>query len=133
MVSGDVPGGGSDAGSPRRMLVADDNRDLCDLMCLMAEDAGFVAHGVYNGADFRRAFDDLHPDYVLLDLVMPDEDGLELMRFMSTRGVTPRLIVASSQPDAILRSVKPLAEGLGLDLAAVLVKPFTVGEFRAVL
>lgn len=115
------------------MLVADDNRDLCDLMCLMAEDAGFEAHGVYNGADFRRAFDALRPDYVLLDLVMPDEDGLELMRFMSTRAARTRLIVASSQPDAVLKSVTPLAEAFGLDLAAVLVKPFTADEFRAVL
>lgn len=123
----------SGGGLPRRMLVADDNRDLCDLMCLMAEDAGFEAHGVYNGADFRWAFDALHPDYVLLDLVMPDEDGLELMRFMSTRAARTRLIVASSQPDAVLKSVTPLAEAFGLDLAAVLVKPFTADEFRAVL
>lgn len=128
-----APSGVSGDGSRKRILVADDNRDLCDLMCLMAEDAGLEAHGVYSGAGFRRAFDDLQPDYVLLDLVMPDEDGLELMRFMSTRGIRLRLIVASSQPDAVLQSVTPLAEGLGLDLAAVLVKPFTAEEFRAVL
>lgn len=117
----------------RRILVADDNRDLCDLICLIAGDAGLDAQGVYDGAGFRAALEHFHPDCVLIDLVMPDEDGFELLRHLRDRGAAPRVIVASSQPDAVLDSVAPFVRGLGLELAGVLIKPFTAAEFRAVL
>lgn len=114
----------------RRLLIVDDNRDLCDAMCLLATDLGFDVRGVYDGAAFRAAIVEFSPDCILLDLVIPDEDGIELLRFLQEQRCRARIGIASSQPDIILRQAGELARIFGLDFVGFLHKPFGSAEFR---
>ncbi|MFT5538570.1 MAG: two-component system OmpR family response regulator [Alphaproteobacteria bacterium] len=117
----------------RRLLIVDDNQDFCDLMCLVAEDAGYETQGVYSAAAFRDTYVSFAPSNIVLDLAIPDEDGHELMRFLSDNKCTAKVAIASSQPDAILHQAEIFARALGLDFKGVLKKPFTQAEFLAVL
>ena len=114
----------------RRLLIVDDNSDLCDAMCLLAADCGFDVRGVYDGAAFRVAVAEFSPDCILLDLAIPDEDGIELLRFLKEQGCRARLGIASSQPDVVLRQAGELARLFGLDFVGCLRKPFGSAEFR---
>jgi DNA-binding response OmpR family regulator len=116
----------------RRLLIVDDNQDFCDLMYLIAEEAGFEAQAVYSAAAFRDAYTSFVPGYIVLDLAIPDEDGLELMRFLIESKCTAKIAIASSQPDTILRQAEVFARAIGLDFMGVLKKPFTQAEFLAV-
>ncbi len=114
-----------------RLLIVDDNEDLCEAMCLLASDEGFEARGVNDGRAFRAAVDDFAPDFILLDLAIPDEDGVELLAFLRDHGCKARVGIASSQPDHLLRQAGDLARAYGLDFMGALRKPFTRAEFRA--
>jgi DNA-binding response OmpR family regulator len=114
-----------------RLLIIDDNEDLCDAMCLLASDEGFEVRGVNDGWTFRAVFKDFAPDFILLDLAIPDEDGVELLAFLRDQGCRARVGIASSQPDHLLRQAGDLARAYGLDFMGALRKPFTRAEFRA--
>jgi CheY-like chemotaxis protein len=60
-----------------KILVADDDVDVRTLVVLKLESSGHEVVSVENGADAVRSCQDLHPDLVVLDLMMPGMSGLE--------------------------------------------------------
>jgi PAS domain S-box-containing protein len=64
----------------RRVLVIDDNRDAADSTVLLLERHGCTAHAVYDGQSGIEEARRWRPDIVLLDLGLPDIDGLETCR-----------------------------------------------------
>ena len=115
-----------------RLLIVDDDVDICDLMCLIAEEAGFDVASANDGRGFRAAFNEHTPDLVTMDLAMPDCDGLELMRFMDEENYGGD-IIASSHDEKMLKQIRPFGEMLGLNIRAVLGKPFKSEEYRSLL
>ncbi len=67
-------------GLRKKILVVEDDTDLRDMLGEMIEDAGFSAIKVSGHKEAKRAMEDNIPDLVLLDLMLPDGDGLELCR-----------------------------------------------------
>jgi two-component system CheB/CheR fusion protein len=75
---------GNGAAEPLRVLVADDNRDLVDSLCLLLELLRHQARGVYGGAAALEAARTFRPHVVLLDLGLPDLDGFAVARRLRT-------------------------------------------------
>jgi signal transduction histidine kinase/ActR/RegA family two-component response regulator len=75
---GVVPGPGAQAGV--RVLVADDNRDAADGLGMVLQMQGHTVQVVHSGREALDAAKSFHPDVVLLDLGMPDLDGLAVAR-----------------------------------------------------
>lgn len=73
------------------------------------------------------------PGIVITDLDMPNVDGIEFIRCLSTEFRTVRLAIYSAQDNGLLRSVRLLAEELGLSLAGVLSKPCDLTQVKAML
>jgi CheY-like chemotaxis protein len=96
---------------PWRVLVVDDDaafRALASGLVLamglaVAGEAGTVAEGA-------AAVDDLRPDAVLVDIGLPDGDGLVLAQQVAARPWAPRVVITSSDPDAVTDDI---ARGLG--------------------
>lgn len=65
---------------PRRILVVDDDRNLRKIIQANLELAGFEITAVPSGPDALRMLDSLHPDLVVLDVMMPAMDGYEVAR-----------------------------------------------------
>lgn len=63
-----------------RILVVDDEPDIRQLMRDILEDEGYQVEVAENGESARSAFTDFEPDLVLLDIWMPDVDGITLLR-----------------------------------------------------
>jgi len=61
-----------------RVLVADDNRDLADSLCLLLRREGFEVRATYNGNDAIEVALQFHPDVLIVDIVMPDVDGFQV-------------------------------------------------------
>jgi len=72
--------------SQSHILVVDDEPDIRDLVSEILEDEGYLVSVAENGATARAAFANEPPDLVLLDIWMPDVDGITLLREWSEGG-----------------------------------------------
>jgi two-component system alkaline phosphatase synthesis response regulator PhoP len=62
------------------IYLVEDDADIRELVIYTLRNTGFEAEGFANGRDFRRAAERAFPDLVLLDIMLPDEDGLEILK-----------------------------------------------------
>lgn len=110
-----------------RVLVVDDDRSIRELIAELARDAGHEAVCVGSFEEFQRRFDSDY-DLVLLDLHMPDVDGVELLRFVAKAPSVPRIAVMSGFGHRIIRTVEELVKVQGLSIAGSLAKPFSARQ-----
>ena len=66
------------------ILVADDDPDIRDLVVFKLEQAGFAVRAVADGSAALTALEDLTPDVVVLDVMMPGLSGLDVLRQIRT-------------------------------------------------
>src|SRR5690606_28593737 len=71
---------------PPRLLLVDDDARLRELLLRYLEAQGFRAKGVADGTQMRQALDRGHYDLIVLDLMLPGEDGLEICRRLRGQG-----------------------------------------------
>src|SRR6266436_6693711 len=69
-------------GTPVRVLVVDDEPSLAELLSSVLRYEGWSVRTAGDGADAVRAARDFRPDAVVLDIMLPDFDGVEVMRRM---------------------------------------------------
>jgi len=115
----------ADASMPL-VLVVDDDAELSALVCEWLAREGWATHVVLTGGDAERALARLAPDVVLLDLMLPDANGLDLCRRWRTAHPALPLLMLTARGD-------PLDRVLGLELGAddYLAKPFEPRELVA--
>jgi response regulator of citrate/malate metabolism len=110
------------------VLVVDDDFRVARIHGLSVDRVpGFTCVGqAHTAAEARRAIDELHPDLLLLDIYLPDEDGLSLLRSLHARPeVTVDCIVVSAARD--LRLVR---SAMQVGAVYYLVKPFGFAQLR---
>ena len=110
--------------SPRRILIIDDEKPIGELLKYGFEKDGMEAEAVLTGADGLTAIESYKPDIVILDLMLPDMDGLDICRRLTASTRVP-IIILSAKNDQVDKL-------LGLEYGAddYITKPF---DFREVL
>lgn len=96
-------------GKPKVLLV-DDDRGLVDMLSMALEDAGFAVERAHDGKSGWERFSAFSPNLVVLDLLMPEIDGLELCRRIRERHVTPVVMLTSRDDE--------MDKVLGLEIGA---------------
>jgi DNA-binding NarL/FixJ family response regulator len=98
-----------------RILVADDHPIVLDgLVAILGTQPDFEIVGTAsNGLEVVANVDQLRPDVLLLDLEMPEMDGVEALKTMRAKGIPVRMIVftAFDTDERILGAVQAGAEG----------------------
>lgn len=112
--------------APVRLVCIEDEPDMIDLVRLILSREGYEVIGVAGGAKGLETVENLKPDLVLLDLMMPDMDGWEVYQRMKANPNTKHIpvIVVTARAQSIDRV-------LGLHIAKVddyITKPFGPAE-----
>jgi two-component system alkaline phosphatase synthesis response regulator PhoP len=111
-----------------RILVVEDDRDIGELVCRYLEKAGYTAELVSSGRDAVRSIDSTPPDLLILDLMLPHVDGLEICRVVRASDKT------NATPIIMLTARAEESERIvGLELGAddYIAKPFSPNELVA--
>ena len=75
--------------SNEKILVVDDDKNICELLRLYLVKEGYGVTIANDGTAALQEFDKLHPDLVLLDVMMPGIDGWEVCRKIRQNYQTP--------------------------------------------
>ncbi len=106
----------------RTIMVVDDNPDLVDILRMTLEDKDFNVRCAYSGQELFAALEKEKPDLILLDIMMPKMDGLEvLVRLkwkLSTSSIPVILLTAKVQNEDVEKGYK-------LGTEHYIKKPFT--------
>src|SRR3984893_16395880 len=111
-----------------RILVVEDDRDIGELVCRYLEKASFRAELVSSGRDAVTALAARPPDLLILDLMLPHVDGLEICRLVRATDKTAAIpiIILTARADESERIV-----GLEIGADDYIAKPFRPNELVA--
>jgi signal transduction histidine kinase/ActR/RegA family two-component response regulator len=80
---------------PERILVVDDNRDAANALAAVLRDSGFSVTVAYDGEEALRAFDQVRPRVVLLDVGLPGLSGKDVAQAIRSKAVAPRPVIVA--------------------------------------
>jgi DNA-binding response OmpR family regulator len=114
-----------------KILVVDDDRNIVDLVRLYLERDGYQVLVAYDGLEALRLARQRRPDLIVLDLLLPEVDGLDVCRILQTESKVPIIMLTAktTEEDKLI--------GLELGADDYVTKPFSprelVARVRAVL
>lgn len=115
------------------VMILDDDEALGLTIGTIARRAGLEAAVFRHPLAFLDAVAATMPSHIVLDLVMPEIDGVDILRRLAEAGCPAAVIITSGVGARVLDAARRLAEQQGINLIGVLPKPFSVAELRALL
>ena len=113
-------------GSPIRVLLVDDELALTNLVKMALHYEGWVVDTAHNGRDAIAKFESVNPDVLVLDIMLPDVDGLRILqRIRESDAYTPTLFLTAR--DSVMDRVTGLTAGAD----DYMTKPFSLEELVA--
>ncbi len=111
--------------SNAKILIIDDDINICELLRLYLEKDGYEAEVITDGSKAIDAFDSINPDLVLLDIMLPGMDGWQICREIRKNSQTPIIMLTAKG--------ETFDKVLGLELGAddYITKPFETKEVVA--
>ena len=108
------------------LLLIDDDQELCELLTSWLSQEGFHVRACHDGLSARKALSESSPDAVVLDVMLPDGSGLELLKQLRNDHPDLPVLMLSARGE-------PLDRILGLELGAddYLAKPCDPRELTA--
>jgi len=113
-----------------KIHILDDEPDLLALVADLSRSRGLATFTYNNASELFSNIDCISSeDILVLDLQLPNVDGIEVLRRFSESQISPRLILVSGLNVGVLHSAEKLAVAHGLDVIGSLSKPFSMLKF----
>ena len=109
--------------APTKVLVVDDESNIVELLEVSLKFQGFDVKTASNGPDALEIADSFQPDAFILDVMMPDMDGFELLGRLRGKGFTAPVLFLTAKD-----SVEDRIHGLTIGADDYVVKPFSLEE-----
>lgn len=109
----------------KKIVVVDDERPIADILEFNLEKEGYEVHSAYDGNDALELILEVVPDIVLLDIMLPGMDGMEVCREVRKKHDMPIIMLTAKDSE--------IDKVLGLELGAddYVTKPFSTRELIA--
>jgi CheY-like chemotaxis protein len=111
-----------------RVLIVEDSSDLRSLFARVLQRKGFRVYEASNGREALACLSESQPEVILTDVMMPEMDGLELIRHLRSRPSTaeiPVVVMTAAESDEAKREARRLRAA---DVLAKPVEPRTLLE-----
>jgi len=112
-----------------RLLIVDDEPGFRALATAVGKNLGYEVASVGCASAFRRAFAEAAPNLIVLDIVMPETDGIELIRWLGEAGYRGRVLVVTGYDAAYADVAVTMGELRGM-IATVLLKPVSASRLQ---
>ncbi|MCI1944602.1 response regulator transcription factor [Clostridium luticellarii] len=112
-------------GSIGKILIVDDDENICEVIKMYLENAGYKTQIANDGKMAETLFLEYKPDLVLLDIMLPNIDGIDVLKWIRKEYETPVIMLTAKG--------ETFDKVLGLELGAddYIVKPFEAKEMLA--
>lgn len=133
MLRDDRPAQHDTGTSPGRLLILDDDPAVGLTIGLLASREGLDYRTTMVADDFFAELERWRPTHIALDLVMPDVDGIEILRRLGAIDCKATIVITSGAGSRVLEAARRSALEHGLHIAGVAAKPFNSAGLRALL
>ena len=116
-----------------RLLVIDDEPNFGKFVGRVASALGFEVEITSCGQDFMAAVPRFQPDVIVLDIVMPEVDGVELIQWLAARGTKARVIISSGFNPQYANMAQILGTASGMLSVMTLPKPVALADLQRAL
>lgn len=117
----------------RRLLIVDDDPITVELLTGFGHSAKATTMAVLDSASFKRLLTSFLPTAVVIDIIMPDDDGISLPRHIASQVRRMPIILISAYSHTYLPAARRLGAAYGLEIVAALPKPINPIVFEAAL
>src|SRR3954463_1683648 len=109
----------------KKILVVDDEKPIADILQFNLKKEGYEVVCAYDGNEALRKVEDFQPDLILLDIMLPQRDGMEVCREVRKKYEIPIIMLTAKDSE--------IDKVLGLELGAddYMTKPFSTRELIA--
>ncbi len=111
---------------PLKILIIDDEEVICNACHLILSERGHFVERKTDGASGLRALQSNNYDVILLDMMLPDMEGMEILKIIKQKSVQAGVIVITGYS-----TVKNALKAMKLGAADYLSKPFSEDELLA--
>ena len=117
----------------KKLLVIDDQAGITKVVELIARQLGLTARSLNSSAEATEVFIAFKPDVVMLDMIMPEKDGIDVLNEILLTGIPVKVILTSGFSNSYLRLAEGVAKFHDNENVAVLRKPFRREELIKLL
>jgi CheY-like chemotaxis protein len=117
----------------KRVLIVDDEPDFLVVVRRIAKSLGYEVETTTHGRDFKTAYMRFDPTVVMLDMIMPEVDGIELVEWLAEVQCKAQIIIVSGFTPMYGKIAAKLGEARGLLSISRLAKPVSLATMTAAL
>ena len=112
----------------KRLIVVDDEAEFCTYVADCAALLGYDVTKLLDPRDFEEVLDEVKPDALVIDMVMPHRDGFDLLNALTHSDFGTKVILVTGHLPAYTESARARLEVLGFKDIWTLCKPFCLDE-----
>jgi CheY-like chemotaxis protein len=117
----------------KKLLVLDDQTGITKVVELIARQLGLDVRSVNSSAQATETFIEFKPDVLMLDMIMPEKDGIDVLNEVLLTGIPVKVVLTSGFSDSYLRLAEGVAKFHDHPNVSVLRKPFRREEVMKLL
>src|SRR3989337_1147316 len=115
-----------------RLLMCDDKAEVGDFVRRVAEDVGYEMKFTDEAGDFGRLYRSFDPNLVILDLAMPNVDGIELLHLLAEEHCRAPILLMSGLDPSMRETALRLGRAYRLNMAGIVAKPIRAAGPREI-
>jgi two-component system response regulator MprA len=111
----------------------DDESDFCDFVEIVARGLDYKVTKIVDSRRFKEAYLRCRPDVIVLDMVMPEPDGPDLIRWLIAEGSEAKVLIVTGYNPQTAKSAHLQSAARGHLRVKTFTKPVSVSKLRAAL